>query len=210
MPGGRSGSYRSQGRASCWIQALEDSTAHPAVPNSSSGHKGAWGKWDFPANFASNFRFTNPSQLIPTLEVLNSSWELPKSVLGSNMEFSGTGFQRNTEKNQPNPPKRKNQTTQSTRIRKILFPALAAFLVGTNRISAGFGSLDPLRKLKLLDFGPSLTLEHNKYTNKAFFRSNLQINQTAQEKWSAQGMEPQGRSKDGKPLLPKTLEFWAL
>lgn len=50
----------------------------------------------------------------------------------------------------------------------MLFPALAAFLVGTNRISAGFGSLDPVRKLKLLDSGPSLTLEHNKYANKAF------------------------------------------
>lgn len=110
----------------------------------------------------------NPSQSIPTLEVLNSSWELSKSALGSNMEFSGISFQRNTEKTQPNPPKNKTQTTQSSRIRKMLFPALAAFLVGTNRISAGFGSLDPVRKLKLLDSGPSLTLEHNKYANKAF------------------------------------------
>lgn len=64
----------------------------------------------------------------------------------------------------PNRTQKKSQKTQSIWIRKILFPALAAFLVGINRISAGFGCLDPVRKLKLADFGPSF----NKYKNKAF------------------------------------------
>lgn len=68
----------------------------------------------------------------------------------------------------PNQNPQKEWKNQSTRIRKILFPALAAFLVGIKRIPAGFVCLDPVRKMKLADFGPSLTLKHKKYKNKAF------------------------------------------
>lgn len=106
-PGGRSGSYRNHGRASCWIQLLDGGTGglhtSPRCSKLQLWPQGSLRKMGFSCQLHQQIQVYEPLSV-------NSNSGSVKLFLGPlkirSRLHHGISFQRNTEKTQPNPKKK--------------------------------------------------------------------------------------------------------